>query len=139
MHNDFFLSCDWGTSSFRLRLVKINGLHVTAEEVNDNGIADTFNNWKEKKQHESERIAFYLSYLDQQIRKLEQQVGFSLNELPLLVSGMASSSIGMMELPYKSIPFKTDGSDLTIEIIESSRDLRNRIIIISGTRTHDDV
>jgi 2-dehydro-3-deoxygalactonokinase len=33
MQPDFFISCDWGTTNFRLRLVETNTLRVI-EEVN---------------------------------------------------------------------------------------------------------
>lgn len=139
MYDKLFLSCDWGTSSFRLRMVKIDGSTIVAEEINDNGIASTFRQWTEQNGNESERISFYLSYLYQQIMKLEHRVGYTLKNLPLLVSGMASSSIGMKELPYKSIPFKTDGSDLLIEVIPPSGNFANPVFLVSGAMTEDDV
>lgn len=136
---DAFLSCDWGTSSFRLRLVQTNGLFIMAEEVNSNGIAKVFKKWTAEKKPESERLFFYQSYLHEQIKKLEKKAGYSLHELPLLVSGMASSSIGMIALPYKELPFKTDGSDLNISVIKPSNHFLNTLILISGAATSDDV
>lgn len=136
---DVFLSCDWGTSSFRLRLIETKGLQVLAEEVNNDGIAAIFKGWTAEKKNESERLAFYQSYIHKQIKKLENTAGHSLHALPLLVSGMASSSIGMMELPYKQLPFKTDGSDLHVRIIEPSEHFPNVQFIISGATTGDDV
>ena len=58
---DKFLSCDWGTSSFRIRLVAVPGLQVLAEETSGEGIASTFNLWKEKNADEQNRFDFYLS------------------------------------------------------------------------------
>lgn len=136
---DVFLSCDWGTSSFRLRLIQTEGLLILAEEVNDDGIAEIFKRWTVEKKSERERLPFYQSYLHGQIKKLEDRTGYSLHELPLLISGMASSSIGMMELPYKDFPFKADGSDLNVRIIESSEHLPNKQFMISGAKTNDDV
>ena len=40
-----FLSCDWGTLSFRLRLVKRASLKILAEESSKEGNADTAERW----------------------------------------------------------------------------------------------
>lgn len=136
---DAFLSCDWGTSSFRLRLVQTTGLLVVAEEINSDGIAQIFKKWTAENKPESERLFFYQSHLHAQIKKLEKKAGYSLHELPLLVSGMASSSIGMLTLPYKELPFKTDGSDLNVSVIEPSNRFSNKLILVSGAATGDDV
>ncbi len=136
---DKFLSCDWGTSSFRLRLIKTEGLKVLAEELNGDGIADTFKSWTNANVNESERLVFYQSYILKQIKKLENVINYSLKDLPLLLSGMASSSIGMMELPYKELPFKTDGSDVNSKTIEPSENFPNKLFIISGGKTGEDV
>jgi 2-dehydro-3-deoxygalactonokinase len=136
---DTFLSCDWGTSSFRLRLVDIAGLRVQAEERNADGIVSVFNQWTNKNESEDKRFFFFLSYIQQNVNRLEKQLGCSLNEVPVVLSGMASSSIGMIELPYKQLPFKTDGSDLNTHLVEPSEVFHHRIIIISGGATRSDV
>ena len=40
-----FLSCDWGTSPFRLRLVERASLKILAEESSKEGNADTAERW----------------------------------------------------------------------------------------------
>jgi 2-dehydro-3-deoxygalactonokinase len=52
---------------------------------------------------------------------------------------MASSNIGMMELPYKELPFNADGSDLHVKIIEASDEFKHEILLISGAKTASDV
>ncbi len=52
---------------------------------------------------------------------------------------MASSNIGMMELPYKEVPFNGDGSDLNIKIIQTPDNFRHEILLISGAKTKNDV
>jgi hypothetical protein len=42
-----FLACDWGTTTFRLRLVDANTCTVIAEEKNQKGISDTYSLWKQ--------------------------------------------------------------------------------------------
>jgi 2-dehydro-3-deoxygalactonokinase len=59
--------------------------------------------------------------------------------MPVLLSGMASSSIGMIELPYKELPFKVDGSDIDHRMIPASAQFSHDLFIISGARTSDDV
>jgi 2-dehydro-3-deoxygalactonokinase len=136
---DTFLSCDWGTSTFRLRLVNTANLTVLAEEVNREGIAVIFKCWKQENGIEKERLSFYRSWLVTQIKKLEDKQGRSLQHLPLLISGMASSSLGMKELPYKELPFKTDGSDLLIDHIPPAHGFSNELFLIAGVSTGDDV
>jgi 2-dehydro-3-deoxygalactonokinase len=136
---DTFLSCDWGTSTFRLRLVNTANLTVITEEVNREGIAVIFKCWKQENGIEKERLSFYRSFLVTQIKKLEEKQGRSLQHLPVLISGMASSTLGMKELPYKELPFKTDGSDLLIDHIPPVHDFFNQLFLISGVSTGDDV
>jgi 2-dehydro-3-deoxygalactonokinase len=52
---------------------------------------------------------------------------------------MASSSVGMTELPYREVPFRTDGSDLSITRFAAGDDFPHEIILVSGARTSDDV
>lgn len=136
---DTFLSCDWGTSTFRLRLVHAADLFVLTEEVNREGIAVIFKRWKNENGIENERLSFYRSWLLTQIKKLEEKQGMPLQHLPLLISGMASSTLGMKELPYKELPFKTDGSDLLINDIPPAQGFSNQLFLVSGASTGDDV
>src|SRR5215216_1214665 len=100
-----FLSCDWGVSSFRLRVVETRSLTIIAEEKSDHGIAMSFELWKQSEKKEKLRLAFYFDVIREHIKILERKSGTSLDKLPLIVSGMASSSIGMINLPYKELPF----------------------------------
>jgi len=136
---DKFLSCDWGTSSFRLRLVSVPELQVLAEEQSVKGIAATFNSWKEENANEENRFEFYLSILKNRIKNLEQHLQSSLENIPVIISGMASSTIGMMEIPYKSLPINLDGSDLLLKKIDETDSFSHDIFIISGIRTENDV
>ena len=136
---DKFLSCDWGTSSFRIRLVSVPELQVLAEEQSVNGIATTFNLWKEQNANEENRFEFYLSVIKKAVNSLEQQTNDTLKNLPVIISGMASSTIGMMELPYKSLPVNLDGSDLLSKKIDGTDSFSHDIFIISGIRTENDV
>jgi 2-dehydro-3-deoxygalactonokinase len=130
-----FLSCDWGTSSFRLRLIDVKNNSVLTEIRTSDGIADIFQSWKQRNESEDDRKAFYLNYLFQQAEKIKASRELA-NGLPIVISGMISSSIGMIELPYKEIPFKSDGSDL---ILYHESYNQHPLFIISGVSSDDEV
>ncbi len=134
-----FLSCDWGTSSFRLKLANTSGHRVIADETSDNGILRSFELWKQLNQPEENRLRFYARMIDHHIKKLEQKLNRSLNNVPVIMSGMASSNIGMMGLAYKPLPFRLDGSDLHIKTISADKNFMHDITIISGACTNSDI
>src|SRR5690606_7599837 len=60
---------------------------------------------------------------------------------PILVSGMASSSIGWQDIPYARLPLPVDGSGLTwhdLEPLESPLGL-HRVVLVPGARSEVDV
>jgi len=133
---DKFLSCDWGTSAFRLRLISTDDLKTIAEIKSEQGISGTFKSWQESP-GSSDRVSYFTAVLNDQINQLNRQTGVLLNGIPVMLSGMASSTIGLIDLPYKELPFQTDGSDLEIKPLNYGS--LNPLIIISGARTKDDV
>lgn len=134
-----FLSCDWGTSSFRLRLVESDTLQVTSVEDREQGIANTYLSWKHSGKNEEERFCFFREIIERHINILQQKSSVSLINLPIVISGMASSSLGMMPLDYKEIPFHADGSDLAVKRIPATGEFKHEMILISGVKTHNDV
>ncbi|NIJ45318.1 2-dehydro-3-deoxygalactonokinase [Wenyingzhuangia heitensis] len=126
-----FISCDWGTSNFRLRLVNTSNLEVIAEHTTDVGVKKLHLNYKESKSTESQ-TSYFVNYLKEQIKHLN-----SIGTTPIIVaSGMATSSIGMMELPYVDMPINFSGANLFSKTIsENGLDL----ILVSGAKTFDDV
>jgi len=134
---DQFISCDWGTSSFRLRLIDAATRKVLAETFSSQGIAVTYALWKE--QQSIERFVFYRNYLSTQIERLEEKSGGSLRGITLIISGMASSAIGMKELAYKKIPFNIKPENLNVHIEEPTSLFPHTIIIVSGACSANDV
>lgn len=134
-----FLSCDWGTSSLRLSLVDAQAMAVRAQVESTQGIAATFSTWKNGGHAAEARWGFYYSTIRQQLAALEKKAETPLAGVPLVVSGMASSSIGMVEVPYKIVPFATDGSDLGVQIFKPGADADRPIVVVSGVRGDDDV
>ena len=135
---DKFLSCDWGTSSFRLRLVAYETLAITAEEKHDNGIASTFRSWQNAGADPEKRQSYYLPVITNAIQKLREHLELDLAGIPVIISGMISASIGMLELPYKEIPITEDGADLEIKKL-TIEGIDHKFIIISGIKSDNDV
>ena len=131
------ISCDWGTSSFRLRLVDITTGKVLSELNTNQGIKDTFSAWNANKNEANDRQTFYSNILSEQIKNLND--AGSLNGIPVIISGMASSSIGLLDLPYKELPFSTDGIDLLVHTIRATEDCPHAITLVSGAKTATDV
>lgn len=132
-----FISCDWGTSSFRLRLVEIATGKVLSELNTERGIKETFEAFSKSENASQTRQQFYANIICQQIKKLNTVD--PLNGTTVIVSGMASSSIGMLELPYKELPFSIDGSDLVFHRIKATDDCPHEIMLVSGAKTTNDV
>ncbi len=134
--NKYFISCDWGTTTFRLRLVETETQEVLSEVITNEGIAPTFAAWKTT---QNDRQLFFKEKLKLQITALEKQSKKSLADVDIIVSGMAASSIGLLELPYAALPFDLNGSQTTTHILEADADFPNKIILISGLRSESDV
>lgn len=135
-----FLSCDWGTSSFRLRLVEAETLDILAEQTSNQGIAPTFSLWQQSgEQGPAARASFYLSYVQQFIDQIENRLSLPLQGSPVIFSGMASSSIGMKELSYGAIPFFTDGRDIPVVLLGPTEEFPHPACLISGIRSENDV
>ena len=134
-----FLSCDWGTSAFRLRLVERETLKILAETHSSEGNAATAERWKQTGQPPAQRVDFYLAIIQGNVKKLEDTLKTSLDDVPVVISGMASSTVGMMELPYRPLPFATDGTDLATKLLPATAAFRHAALLISGVKSEDDV
>ena len=131
------LCCDWGTTSFRLRLVERQNYEVLAEYLTKDGVAGTYRNWKE--QDELSRFDFYAAILKNSIKELAKKTSFMLDTIPLIVSGMASSSIGMEELPYAELPFESNGSQASVRVFKDFNGMDAPLLLVSGLKSHEDV
>ena len=131
-----FLSCDWGTTSFRLRLIEADNLKVIGEVKSEQGMAATFRLWQQRGGTSTEREAFYFGIVDQNIDLLSGKIAVDLTGVPIILSGMASSTIGIVDMPYRQVPINLDGSDLEIKVLTNGK---NPYAIVSGASTADDV
>ncbi|GAB3893150.1 2-dehydro-3-deoxygalactonokinase [Spirosoma agri] len=137
---NYLLGCDWGTSSFRLRLIRTTDLRVIGEVTSQEGVASTFTAWKASDETNTvARAHFFQQRLKRQIDALAANVTLNLDTIAVVISGMASSSIGMDEVPYATLPFPVDGSQASVKRLEAQPDFPHDIFLISGVRTTHDV
>ena len=127
-----FISVDWGTTNLRIRLVSIPSLKIEDEIVLDDGVKSLYNQWTKDG---GNRTAFFLDFLQDKIASLPIDQD---TIPPVLISGMASSSIGLKELPYAQLPFHIDGNTLHVERLNTSA-FKNGIFLISGVQSDSDV
>lgn len=135
----YLLSCDWGTTSFRLRLIERADSTLAGEVLSQTGIGQTYNLWKSRENDGLMRDEFFRQQLKEHIDALARQVGFSLDGITIVMSGMASSSIGMQEIPYANLPFALDGSGVLMQHFGTQPDFPFEIMLVSGVRSDHDV
>ncbi|MDN3689991.1 2-dehydro-3-deoxygalactonokinase [Cyclobacterium jeungdonense] len=133
-----FLSCDWGTSSFRLRLVRVEDRQILGEYFSDVGVKQAFYSYKESGSG-TEREQFYLDLLREGVKALERKLNVDLTETMILCSGMASSTIGIRELPYATLPFPVNGSTMEMHFYRSGEVMDHPIFLLSGVKSTRDV
>lgn len=134
-----FLSCDWGTTNFRIRLIDLATGAIMSEITNNEGIQSTYNEWQLSSKSSEERLTFYQSKIAIAIHELELSHGYSIQNIPIVISGMASSSLGMMELPYKQIPVNLSALNLEHKVMEATEKFNHTTLLISGIKSNDDV
>ena len=132
MQSKKFISVDWGTSNFRMRLVDTITLEIIEEVTSTKGVKEIYNDWLHEKGNREE---FFLNFLKKQCIQFKSSIDDTFN---ILISGMASSSIGVRELPYAQLPFSSKGESIYLEKINTSI-FKNPIHLISGIKTKDDV
>ncbi|MBK5271325.1 MAG: 2-dehydro-3-deoxygalactonokinase [Bacteroidia bacterium] len=135
---ELFISCDWGTTALRLRVFDSLKRLTVAEAESIQGISATYKLWMQKGEPEIKRYFFYQSILKEQISILKGQCNFSLDFIPFIISGMASSNIGIEELPYKKLPFGIEGHELNVKVFDATDEFKHKMLLISGAKTLND-
>ena len=136
MQAEYILCCDWGTTGFRLRLTNLKA-DVIAETHAENGILSHYNSWQSQKdENPDHRFDYYLQYIQSQMGEIRHPLDIDIAKLPLVISGMAISSIGMMNLPYENLPFS-----LTATSVFECRFQQNGapILLVTGVCSADDL
>lgn len=126
-----FVSCDWGTSNFRLRLVNTETLEVVKEHSTEKGVKKLYQEYNNQNEYEQSR--FFTDYLMKQL----QYLPLGKDNTLVVASGMASSSIGIQELKYSKVPFGTSGQNLLSHPITVNKDIS--LLLVSGVRTDENV
>jgi 2-dehydro-3-deoxygalactonokinase len=136
MQADYILCCDWGTTSFRLRLTNLKA-DVIAETHSEKGILFFHNQWLSQNDDNLERrFDYYLQYIQSQIREIHHGLEIDIATLPLVISGMAISSIGMINMPYENLPFSVAGTTgFECRIQKNGAP----IILVTGVCSSDDI
>lgn len=106
-----FLSCDWGTSHFRLKWVDHG--RVVTEFCDENGCKRLLQ--AASASSAESRAQVFENHLQLALKQVVASQ--PIKPIPLLISGMASSTIGWMELPYAAAPIRLDGSNLRTELV----------------------
>lgn len=135
----YLLCCDWGTSSFRLRLVNIDNQEIVAEIFSSEGIASTFDAWKNTENGQTPKPDYFIDQLKRQVELLEVKAQISVTGIAIVISGMASSSIGMVEIPYTDLPVNLDWPEPNTHYINASDHFPHDIVLISGVMSKYDV
>ncbi len=136
MDNDrYFVSCDWGSAVFRLYLVKLGApLQIVDSIANDFGALTIA---RDNKDNSRSRVSCYEQVLCEGIDELSAKNGLDVGSFPVVISGMASSSIGWRELPYAEVPFRVDGRQTILdELLVSTL---ARVVLVSGLQTQTDI
>ncbi|WP_373497490.1 2-dehydro-3-deoxygalactonokinase [Aquiflexum sp.] len=138
---NYIYCCDWGTSSLRIRLISIQSQEIIDQETDKHGIADLYDEWvlvntfdKDKR-----RVDFYLSKLEEHLRKIADRNDLTTDKIPVVISGMASSSIGIVDLPYAELPFTLEGHNAVVYHIDASPIFNHRVLLLSGVKDGDEV
>lgn len=128
-----FISLDWGTSSFRLRCIDASSGMIQHEWRSGEGIASVYQRWLGSGLDDSQKESFYWQPIRQALQLFPEKMQTA---LPIIISGMASSSIGIKMLPYVKLPCSLQAASLFIGRLSAHH---QELWLVSGMQTEDDV
>ncbi len=136
-----FLSCDWGTTSFRLRWVSGSSGNVIREIREPFGVRSLHEELiRAGTDDEAARDRVFGGFLRAKAEALFAMEETPAAPLPLMISGMASSSVGWRELPYARAPFALDGRGWRVEELNWNHpDWIGPTYLISGVATEHEM
>ena len=109
--NDF-VSVDWGTTSLRASLCSSGGKTIHRSVSSDDGALSVHQRFlAQSEKGPDERKAFYLKVLQDLVDQLDLSAD---QKMPILISGMASSTIGMETISYAGLPFGLRGNNAVV-------------------------
>jgi 2-dehydro-3-deoxygalactonokinase len=128
-----FISVDWGTSNLRIRFVSEQDFQIKGEYLYDHGLKKVNKIWEKSKDIFPNKKKFLL---DKLLEYIDKTLFEHANIKNIIISGMASSSIGVQELDYSTIPFDLFNPNIILKKIEWKEKI---ISLISGIKKSDDV
>ncbi|EAQ78509.1 2-dehydro-3-deoxygalactonate kinase [Blastopirellula marina DSM 3645] len=90
-----------------------------------------------KRATQVDRGALYAKVLRRHVDAITSQIAIDAELTPILISGMASSSMGWSDLPYATLPFRLDGSNLPWRRLDPLAG--HPLFLFSGVRADCDV
>lgn len=141
MNTPGLLSCDWGTSSFRLRLVREGRLVAGIERAE--GVREIHARLVAvgRASDPAARHDAFAAVLSSALEDLTTRVPGGLAGEPVIISGMASATVGWRELPYAAAPASLDGSGFLLSALPAHAGPAglHEIRLVSGLTTGSDV
>ena len=131
------ICCDWGTSNFRLYLVVKESGEILEEYADSDGIAKVNSSWKGNST--VEKVEFFRSFLEQKLEDISKTRKRTLANLDVVLSGMASSSLGMIEVPYTSLPFNLNIPKLNVNYLKKTNAYHNDLYVFGGIKSNHDI
>ena len=128
-----FISVDWGTSNLRIRFVSEQDFQIKGEYFYDHGLKKVNKIWEKSKNIFPNKKKFLL---DKLLEYIDKTLFEHANIKNIIISGMASSSIGIQELDYSTIPFDLFNPKIILKKIEWKEKI---ISLISGIKKSDDI
>lgn len=128
-----FISVDWGTSNLRIRFVSEQDFQIKGEYFYDHGLKKVNKIWEKSKDIFPNKKKFLL---DKLLEYIDKTLFEHANIKNIIISGMASSSIGIQELDYSTIPFNLFNPKIILKKIEWKEKI---ISLISGIKKSDDI
>lgn len=120
-----YISVDWGTSNFRAKVVDTASLATIDSCSSPNGVKKTFETFKAQAKFSQQD--YFIGILLSELSGLTSKS----NDIPIVASGMASSSIGIKNLVYADFPIDAAGHNLKYESIKIDD---RELFIISGAK-----
>ncbi|MCV9389495.1 2-dehydro-3-deoxygalactonokinase [Reichenbachiella ulvae] len=126
--SEYFISCDWGTSNFRLRLVESQTLKVCYEHRTSVGVKSLHEQYIA--QGGGDQLQFFADYLSRELTHFPE----GSRAYQIVACGMASANIGLKNLAYASLPITADGQSLLAESLTLNG---LQILLVSGVKAQD--
>ena len=125
-----FIGCDWGSSNFRLALLNCEG-EVIQEYADAGGVVAL--------RQQGLDTDGLVDHLRNGLTVLAGKCTMDISALPLIISGMAGSSLGISEVPYATLPFSYGNNGQMVHNAGRLNGIPHQVSIIAGVCSEEDV